>query len=130
MKNKLALTVRLMALLVVLAAPAAHAYVNSLNGMVNSGRWYVKTLSLGPNPGTRTPVDVRITGGTAMYPPAQWHMYLVDDWGRVVAYGHNHVHANMLGYNCRLYIYNAGGRNAFQAQVIVEYSPTPWGGSS
>ena len=130
MKKKLARTAAVAALFVVVAAPAAYAYATMINGTVAAGGWYMKALSLGPNGGTPTTVDVRLTSSAAIYPAPQWHLYLVDQTGRVVAYSRSHVHAAVLGTTCYLYIYNAGGRGSFNAQVVVEYSPTPWGGSS
>lgn len=113
--------------LVVASLPAAHAYTSTLHfgAVVNEGRYHMRTLYLGPNPHTPAAVTVRITGGTTTAPPPKWRMELVNESGDVVARGRRYVGAYMLGQNCRLYVYNDGGRNLVKGEITIDYNPTP-----
>jgi len=125
MKSSTALLVVATGLLLAMAAPTAHAYATTIGGEVAAGGTYVKALSLGPDAARRTKVEVRLLASAAILPPPVWHLYLVNERGRVVASGRTSVTARLLGRNCTLRIHNSGGRGSFQASVVVDYSPTP-----
>lgn len=113
--------------LLVASLPAAHAYANMFNGNMSAGQWQSRHLSLSGHPGAWTQVRVQVRCITLTYPPADFDIYLVDQWGHVRAagtsYGPDSINAWMPGTHCTLWIRCAHFHGTYQCSVAVENSP-------
>ena len=132
MKTKSLLIALTAAVLIGTSMSAVHAYANLFTGNMTAGQWQSKSLTLGGNPMAWTQVRVDIRCMSKNYPPGDFDIYLVDQWGncraRGTSYGPDSISANMPGTHCTLWINCAHSWGMYRCSLAVENSPLPGGG--
>jgi hypothetical protein len=127
MKHKrLLITLAAIALLAT-SLSVAHAYANQFQGFMDHGQWQAKSLSLGNSPYAWTRVHVRIFCQTLTDPPADFDVYLVDQWGYVrargISPGSDNITALMPGTHCTLWIHCPHIGGGYSCSVAVDNGP-------
>jgi len=131
MKTKSAMILVTAGMMMAACVPAAHAYANMEFGQLKAGQWHAKPLSLSSSPSAQTMVraSVKCHWTQAAPPPADFDLYLMDQWGNCLAMstnsGPDSISQMVTGTHCTLVIVCRVGQGPYECTIIVENSPTP-----